>query len=105
VGIDGIVSANREPIVRLAAQHRVAAIYASREFVEAGGMMSYSVDYRHLYAQASNYVDKIFKGAKAGDLPIEQPTKFELVINIKTARELGVSIPSSVLLRADEVIE
>jgi ABC-type uncharacterized transport system substrate-binding protein len=105
VGIDGIVSANRKPIVRLAAQHRVAVIYASREFVEAGGMMSYSVDYRHLYARASNYVDKIFKGAKAGDLPIEQPTKFELVINIKTARELGVSIPSSVLLRADEVIE
>ena len=80
-------------------------VYADREFVDAGGMMSYSVDYRHLYARAATYVDKIFRGAKAGDLPIERSTKFEMVVNLKAARELGVEIPPSVRLRADEVIE
>ena len=105
VGIDGLMSANREAIVELAARHRIPAIYGSRDFVEAGGLMSYSVDYRALYARAAIYVDKIFKGAKPSDLPVEQATKFELMINLKTAKALGITIPASILLRADEVIE
>ena len=105
LGIDGLISANRETIVQLLARHRMPAIYASRDFVEAGGLMSYSVDYRVLYARAAAYVDRIFKGAKPSDLPIEQPTKIELVINLKTAKALGITIPASILLRADEVIE
>ena len=104
-GIDGVMSANLKTIVQLAAKHRVPVIYASREFVDAGGLMSYAVDYRHLYVRAANYVDGILKGANAGDLPIEQPTKFELVVNLKAAKALGLMIPQSVLLRADRVIE
>lgn len=105
VDIDALMSANLKTIVQLAAKHRVPTIHASREFVDAGAMMSYAVDYRHLYSRAATYVDKIFKGAKAGDLPIERPTKFEMAINLKAARTLGVTIPPSVRLRADEVIE
>jgi len=105
VSIDGIMSANLKSIVQLAAMHRVPTIYASPEFVDAGGLMSYSVDYRHLYARAAIYVDKILKGVKPSDLPIEQPTKFELAVNLKTAKALGLTIPQSVLLRADRVIE
>jgi len=105
VGIDGIMSANLKLIVQLAARHRVPTIYASREFVDAGGLMSYAVDYRHLYARAAIYVDKILKGARPADLPVEQPTKFELMINLQTAKALGLTIPPSILLRADRVIE
>ena len=105
VSIDGIMSANLKSIVQLAAMHRVPTIYASPEFVDAGGLMSYAVDYRHLYARAAIYVDKILKGVKPGDLPIEQPAKFELAVNLKTAKALGLTIPQSVLLRADRVIE
>jgi putative ABC transport system substrate-binding protein len=105
VSIDGLMSANLKTIVQHAARHRVPTMHASREFVDAGAMMSYAVDYRHLYSRAATYIDKIFKGAKAGDLPIERPTKFEMVINLKTAGTLGVTIPPSVRLRADEVIE
>lgn len=105
VGIDGVVSANLKTIVQLAAKHRVPTVHASREFVDAGALMSYAVDYRHLYARAAIYADRIFKGAKAGELPIEQPTKFELVINMRAAKALGITIPPAVRARADEVIE
>jgi putative ABC transport system substrate-binding protein len=105
VGIDGVVSANLKTIVQLAARHRMPTVHASREFVDAGALMSYAVDYRHLYARAAIYADKILRGAKAGELPIEQPTKFELVINMRTATALGVTIPPAVRARADEVIE
>lgn len=105
VGIGALIQANRTAIVALAAKHRLPAMYAAKEFVDVGGLMSYAVSYPQLYYRAASYVDRIFKGAKPGDLPIEQPTKFELVINLKTAKALGVTIPPSVRLRADEMIE
>jgi putative ABC transport system substrate-binding protein len=97
--------ANRVQLVELAAESRLPAIYGVKEFVVAGGLMSYGVDLRDSARRAAAYVDKILKGAKAGDLPIEQPTKFELVINLKTAKALGLTIPQTMLLRADEVIQ
>ena len=103
VSIDGLMSANLKTIVQLAARHRVPTVHASREFVDAGAMMSYAVDYRHLYARAAIYVDKILKGAKAGELPIEQPTKLELVINMKAAKALGITIPPAVRARAEVI--
>ena len=97
--------AHRHLIVEFAVKNRLAGTYAWREFVEAGGLMSYGVSLSDLFRRAAGYVDKILKGAKPGDLPIEQPTKFELVINLKTAKTLGLTIPQSVLVRADEVIQ
>ena len=92
-------------IVELAAQHRLPAMYEIRSFADAGGLIAYGPDSVIMYRRAAIYVDKILKGAKPGDLPIEQPTKFEFVINLKTANALGLTIPQSLLLRADEVIQ
>ena len=103
--LDAITIANLDHIVGLAATYRLPSIYPSRDFVKSGGLISFGVDYPDLYRRAAIYVDKIFKGANPGDLPVEQPTKFELVINLKTAKALGLSIPESFLLRADEVVE
>ena len=100
-----VLVAERDRIVSFAAAHRLPASYSQEEFVRAGGLMSYGIDYSALYARAAIYVDKILKGAKPADLPVEQPTKFHLSINLKTAQSLGLTIPPGVLLRADEVIE
>ena len=105
MGNDSVVIANRRRVAQLEVMHRLPAIYASREFVDAGGLFSYSVHYPDLYRRAATYVDKIFKGAKPAELPVEQPTKFELVINLTTAKALGLTVPPSLLARADEVIE
>jgi putative ABC transport system substrate-binding protein len=104
VPLDAVTQMNHQLIVDLAASHRLPAIYASStEFV--GGLMSYGVDYPALYRQAARFVDRIFHGVKAADIPIEQATRFELVINMKTAKALQIAIPPSVRLRADHVIE
>jgi putative ABC transport system substrate-binding protein len=95
----------RRRLVDLAAKNRLPVVYPQREFVDAGGFMSYGPDLADLFRRAATYVDKILKGAKPSDLPVAQPTKFELVINMKTAKTLGLTIPSSVLARADQVIE
>jgi putative ABC transport system substrate-binding protein len=105
VGQDGLLQANRKLIAELAAKHRLPAIYRSREFIESGGLIAYGPNYPDLYRRAATYVDKILKGAKPGDLPVEQPTKFELIINAKTAKALGLTIPQPLLLRADQVIQ
>jgi putative ABC transport system substrate-binding protein len=105
VGQDGLIQANGKHIVELAVMHRLPAIYAASDYVEEGGLISLGVSYPDLYRRAASYVDKIMKGTKPGDLPIEQPTKFELLINLKTAKALGIAIPQSVLFRADRVIE
>lgn len=91
-------------IVAVAEKNRMPAVYGSRNYVDAGGLMAYATNFADLYRRAAVYVDKILKGAKPADLPVEQPTKFELVINLTTAKALGLTLPQSLLLRADEVI-
>ena len=105
VGIDALTQSKAETIVGLAAEHKLLTAYPAREFVEIGGLMSYGPSYPDLYYRAAGLIDKIFKGAKPGDLPVEQPTKLELVVNLKTAKALGLTVPQSLLARADEVIE
>jgi putative ABC transport system substrate-binding protein len=102
---DPLTLTNRERIVKLAAQHKLITMYSASEFVLAGGLISYAAPLTAAFRDAARYVDKILKGAKPADLPVEQPTKFELVINLKTAKALGLTIPPSLLLRADLVIE
>ncbi len=101
---DFVIESMRDDIVRAARAARLPAAYEQRAFVEAGGLLSYGTSFIDLYRRAAAYVDKILKGANPGDLSVEQPTKFELVINLKTAKALGLTIPQSLLLRADEVI-
>jgi putative ABC transport system substrate-binding protein len=105
VGIDGLTQTFQRTIVDLAARNGLPAIYPARDFVDVGGLMAYAVNYPDLYFRAAGFVDKILKGAKPADLPMEQPTKFELVINLKTVKALGLAIPPMLLARADEVIE
>jgi putative ABC transport system substrate-binding protein len=97
--------ANQQLIIDLAARRRLLAIYSREEYVASGGLLSLGVDREHQYRRAAEYVDRILRGAKPADLPVEQPTKFERVVNLRTARALGLRIPQSILLRADRVIE
>jgi putative ABC transport system substrate-binding protein len=105
VELDAVTLTDREMIVELAARYRLPTMYASREFVDAGGLISYGVNYPDLYRRAAIYADKILKGARPADLPVEQPTRFEFVVNLKAAKALGLTIPVSFQLRADELIE
>ena len=102
---DPLLTIHRARIVDFAAKNRLPAMYGNQDYIDAGGLMSYGPNVADMYRRAATYVDKILKGAKPGDLPIEQPTKFEFVINLKTAKALGLTIPPSILSRADRVIE
>ena len=97
--------AERKPIVELAGKHRLPAIYPQKEYVDEGGLMSYGADDTDLFRRAAVYVDKILKGAKPADLPVQQATKFEFVINLKAAKQIGLTIPPDVLARANKVIK
>jgi putative ABC transport system substrate-binding protein len=102
---DPLTFFNRELIAQFAAKHRLPAMYSFGEYVDAGGLMSYGTSFPDLFYRAATYVDKILKGVKPADLPVEQPKKFELVINLKAAKQIGVTIPPNVLARADKVIK
>ena len=102
---DPLMNTNRTGISILAVGVRLPTMHGVREYVEAGGLMSYGPNVVDLYRRAADYVDKILRGAKPGDVPVEQPTKFDLVVNLTTAKALGLMVPESFLLRADEVIE
>lgn len=100
----GVFNSQRKQIADLAVRSRLPAIYHAREWVEDGGLMSYGVSVTDLYRRAATYVDKILKGAKPADLPVEQPIKFEFIVNLKAAKQIGLTIPPNVLARADRVI-
>jgi putative ABC transport system substrate-binding protein len=102
---DNTVEENRDLIIALAAQNRLPAVYSARDFVTSGGLMSYGTDLLNQYRQAAFYVDRILRGSKPADLPVEAPTKYETVLNLKTAKALGIDVPPTLLVRADEVIE
>ena len=103
--VSNIFFAERKRIVELAVKYRLPAIYFQKEFVDEGGLMSYGADYEDLYRKAAHYVDKILKGAKPADLPVQQATKFEFVINLKAAKQIGHTIPLELLKRANQVIK
>jgi putative tryptophan/tyrosine transport system substrate-binding protein len=105
INSEAVVMANRQTIIDFARKHRLPVMYSAREYVEAGGLVAYGVNYPHLYYRAASYVDKILKGAQPGDLPIGKPTKMSLVINVRAATALGIAIPSQLLLRTDELIQ
>jgi putative ABC transport system substrate-binding protein len=102
---DAMMLAERNHIAALAVKYRLPAIYGISEHAEAGGLMAYAANRPYIFRRAATYVDKILKGAKPADIPVEQPTKFELVINLKAAKQIGATIPQSVLYRADKVIK
>ena len=105
VCVDGLISTNRVPINILAVGARLPTMHGAREYVEGGGLMSFGANYPDLFRRSADYVDKILHGAKPGDIPVEQPTKFDLIVNLITAKALGLEIPTTVLARANEVIE
>ncbi|RXG89347.1 hypothetical protein EAS61_22335 [Bradyrhizobium zhanjiangense] len=105
VGADGLTQMHQQMIVEWVARNRVPTVFPAREFVEAGGLIAYAVNYPDLYFQLAAFIDKIFNGAKPGDLPVQQPTKFELAINLRTASTLGLEVPPTLLAAADKVIE
>jgi len=105
VAVDQLMVANRSSILASALDARMPTIFSTRDFVKAGALMSYGPSYTERFGRAADYVDRILRGAKPADLPVEQPTKFELVINVTTAKALGLGLPPSLLARADEVIE
>jgi putative ABC transport system substrate-binding protein len=102
---DRALLAHRATIVAFAARQKLPTVYPYREYVEAGGLVSYAPNFPAMFRRAASFVDRILKGARPGDLPVEQPTTFELTVNVKTAKALGVTVPPSVLLQADRVIE
>jgi putative tryptophan/tyrosine transport system substrate-binding protein len=105
VDVDTLTVSHRREIVDFAAAHRLPAVYGVRDFVRVGGLMSYDTSIKDIWRRAAFYVDKILKGTKPADLPVEGPVKYELIINLKTARALGFTVPPTLLARADEVIE
>jgi ABC-type uncharacterized transport system substrate-binding protein len=104
-GGGSLMRANRKRIAGFALKGRLPSVYNSREFVDAGGLMYYGADFADSYQRVAYFVDRILKGAKPADLPVEQPTKFEFIINLKTAKQIGLTIPPNVLARADKVIK
>jgi putative ABC transport system substrate-binding protein len=103
--LNAFLSVHRAPIILAAARNNVPAVYGRSEFARDGGLLSYGVDPVDNFRRAASYVDRILRGAKPGDLPVQFPTRFEMVVNAKTAKALGLTVPQSILLRADEVIE